>query len=201
MPLLSCIAFAITTKGVCLHLLVPLFHSGVGVVLLANHMYYGINKWVYFWEKNILCNNFIHKTGSWAYFQGSAYFQEIKVYLRGDSHPDIKPYLDISLQHPHSKSNSWQRSCVGSQWGYFHCQYSQHCPGGLDQHHYRSEHCWRQLHLLIKNKTACILVTAIFKLWIYSLLTECSILDHCISIAVGRSKDILYHKLWLCATL
>ena len=110
--------------------------------------------------------------------------------LRGDSHPDIKPYLDILLQHPHSKSNSWQMSFVGSQWGYSLCQYSQHCPGGLDQHQHQSEHCWRQLHLLTK----CILVTAILKLWMYSLLTECTILDHCISIVVCRSKYILYCK-------
>ena len=42
-----------------------LLYSAASSVLLALHncMYYGINRWAYFQEKSILCNNFIQKKG------------------------------------------------------------------------------------------------------------------------------------------
>ena len=75
------LAYAITANGVCLHLLVPPFAQCCFFSASChNHIYCGINGWVYFQEKSTLCNNFIQKRGL-VYFQGWACFQEILVNL------------------------------------------------------------------------------------------------------------------------
>ena len=69
------LAYAITTKVTCLHLLVPpLTQCASSVFLTKQHVLWkvGINRWAYFREKCTLCNS---KKGGWSYFRGwASYF-------------------------------------------------------------------------------------------------------------------------------
>ena len=58
-------AYAITTNGACLHLLVPPLHNAASSVLLSEHnsMYYSINSWAYFHENSTLWNKLHSKMG------------------------------------------------------------------------------------------------------------------------------------------
>ena len=72
MPLCYALAYAIAANGVCLHLLVQTLHSSGSSLLLTEHnsTHCSINRWVYFTEKIILWNNFIHKRGVGLFWGG-----------------------------------------------------------------------------------------------------------------------------------